>query len=360
MPDVLLFGATGYTGALTAHALARRGAEVVLAGRNLARLEKLAVEVEASDIRQVEVGDVDVLARAAADTKVLLTCVGPFWKLGHTAVEAALEAGVHYVDSTGEIAFVIELIERYDAPAKERGIVMAPALGFDEVPADVALSLATEGFTGADAVVTYSLPQRPSMGTLRTIVSGIGTRPGRWIRGGQPIDVPTASRSRWSPMPPPLGPKYAVSIPVSEGCLAPLHLDLRSLELYAAVGQPQGVVMRAGMPFMRALAAVPPAQGAIERLLENRRGGPGEKSRTTDRWMFLAEARSGSLWRNVTLTGRDPYGITAETLATGALKLAREGHESSGVIAPVEALGLERWQKQLIDLGVDIQVYEPA
>jgi short subunit dehydrogenase-like uncharacterized protein len=211
-----------------------------------------------------------------------------------------------------------------------------------------------------DAVVTYSVPTKPSMGTVRTIVSGIASRPGTWVQDGRSVIVETAQRTRWSPMPPPLGPKYAVSMPFAEGRLAPLHLDLHSLELYAAVGQPRGTLMRAGMPLVRALSRVAPVQDLVDRVLEGRRGGPDEATRQGDRWAFLAEARSGDRWRNVTLMGNDPYGLTAETLAAGALKLAREGHGSAGVMAPVQAIGLETWHKELIDFGVDIQVYEPT
>ena len=360
MPDVLLFGATGYTGTLTARALARRGAETILAGRHPARLEALASEVGANDIAVVEVGDVAGLVAALGDVKAMITCVGPFSKLGHTAVEAALEAGTHYVDSTGEISFVAELIDRYDARARERGIVIAPALGFDEVPSDVALSLAVDGLSDADAVVTYSLPGRPSMGTVRTIVTGIGHRSGVWIRDGRIVEVATGQHSRWSPLPPPLGPKYAISMPFSEGRLAPLHLELRTLELYGAVGRPTATAMRAGVPLIRALSMLGPARRIVEAALDAPRGGPDENTRRKDRWALLAEAHCAEGWRNVTVMGSDPYGLTAETLAAGALKLARDGHESAGVLAPVQTLGLQTWQKELIDVGVDIQVYEPA
>lgn len=360
MPDVLLFGATGYTGSLTAHALARRGADVVLAGRDPGKLETLAAETGATDIARVEVGDVEGLTAALTEVGALITCVGPFWKLGHTAAEAAIQAGVHYVDSTGEIAFIDELVERYGGSARARGIVMAPALGFDEVPSDVSLSLAIEGMATPSAVVTYAMPSKASMGTIRTIVSGIGGKQGRWIHAGKPIQVPTAQRTRWSPMPPPLGPKYAVSMPVAEGALAPLHLEIDDLELYTTVPQPFAFGMRVSMPLVRMALNQGLVQRVVDSVIGGRRGGPDESQRRRDKWTVLAEARSGTEWRNVALQGTDPYGLTAETLAAGALKLARDGHEDAGVMAPVQAVGLENLQKELIDLGVDIHVYEPS
>lgn len=359
MPDVLLFGATGYTGRLTAEALGKRGADFALAGRDLRKLRDLATATGASDVHRVEVGDVDALVTALAGAKVLITCVGPFMQLGDTAAEAAIRAGVHYVDSTGELSFIDRLIEHFEPRAIEAGIVMAPSLGFDEVPADVALSLAVEGLEKPRAVLTYTLPTKASTGTLRTILGGIGGEDGRWITDGRPEKVVTGSRQRWAPMPPPLGPKLTVSLPLAEGGLAPLHLDLTSLELYGMVNRLQARAMKVGMPAAKLLLGLRPAQKAIDLVLDRMADGPGVVARLSDRWTLLAEARSGRSWRNVALSGVDPYGLTGATLAAAGLKLASEGHRDAGVMAPVQAIGLETLQKELIDLGVDMQTYEP-
>src|SRR5688572_21014188 len=166
MPDILLFGATGYTGQLTAHALARRGADFAIAGRSRDKLEMLASVTGNPDVRIAGVGDVDALSRALQDVKVLITCVGPFEELGDTAVEAALRTGTHYVDSTGEGSFVARLARERSEHARTKGIAMAPCLGFDEVPADVAATLATEGMDRPDLTLTYSVPKTASAGTV--------------------------------------------------------------------------------------------------------------------------------------------------------------------------------------------------
>ena len=178
MPDVLLFGATGYTGQLTARALAARGATFIVAGRDRSSLEQLATATGAAGVAVAEVGDVPALAQAAADTRVLLTCVGPFASLGRTATDAAVAAKVNYLDSTGEGVFIADMIERCDAPARAAGIAMAPAMGFDEVPADVAATLATQDLGGTDLVLTYAVSVTPSSGTIRSAV-GIVTTPAR-------------------------------------------------------------------------------------------------------------------------------------------------------------------------------------
>lgn len=357
---MLLFGATGYTGALTAEALGRRDVDFVVAGRNVAKLEAIAERTGASDARQAEVGDIDGLVRALGDVAALITTVGPFMQLGDTAAEAAVRAGVHYVDSTGEAAFIDRLVGHYGARARDAGIVMAPAMGFDEVPADVAATLAVEGIEDSDLVLTYAMPKRASTGTLRTMASNILSSDARWVRNGARTRVATGSKQRWAPMPDPMGPKLSVSLPFSIGELAPMHLDLRSLEIYGIVSRAQAGAMRASMPVVKHALKVRPVQGAINMLLDQMPDGPDETKRRADRWSILAEARSRDTWRNVSLSGVDVYGLTAETIAAGALKLAREGNDSSGVMAPVPAIGLDALHKELIAAGVDIQTYEPA
>lgn len=360
MPDVLLFGATGYTGTLTAHALARRGTTFAIAGRDPAKLERLASETGEPEPRVVSVGDTDALVAALGDVGALITCVGPFKELGATAVEAALRARVHYVDSAGEIDFIGHLIERHDSAARAAGVVMAPAAGFDEVPADVALSLAVDGMSRPDAVLTYALPTSGSAGTIRTVLGGIVHSRGRWIRAGESLEVGLGERSRWSPMPPPLGPKYALSYPLAEGRLAPLHLDLGSLELYSTTDRAQAMALRTGLPLARIALRSGLVRSGIERVLTKGSQGPDAATRSRDKWTILAEARTGTDWRNVALMGTDPYGLTAETLALTAAKLAREGHASAGVMSPVQAVGLDDLQKELIDFGVDLQTWEGA
>lgn len=360
MPDVLLFGATGYTGSLTAEALGRRGASFAVAGRNAAKLEALAARTGASDARVAEVGDVAALTDALSDVKVLITCVGPFGQLGDTAAEAAIRAGVHYLDSTGEMAFIDRLLSTFDRRAQDAGIVMAPAMGFDEVPADVAVTLATEGMGPADLVLTYAAPAIASTGTVRTIVANIATSNARWIHDGHAITVRSASRSRWAPMPPPLGPKLGVSFPFAESALAPMHLELDSFEVYGVMSKAQASAMRFTMPVIQGTLKISPLQSLIGKVLDRRSPGPSDAQRSASHWTLLAEARDADNWRNVALTGTDFYGLTAETLAAGALKLANEGHAESGVMSPVQAMGLDTLQKELIDFGVDVQVYEPV
>ncbi|HYN37188.1 MAG TPA: saccharopine dehydrogenase NADP-binding domain-containing protein [Actinomycetota bacterium] len=355
MPDILLFGATGYTGKLTSHALARRGADFAIAGRNRTKLEALAAETGDPEVRIAEVGDVDALVKALDGVKVMITCVGPFEELGQTAVEAALQTKTHYIDSTGEGTFIARLIRDYSQPARDAGIAMAPALGFDEVPPDVAASLAAEDLDRPDVTLTYSVPSTPSAGTAKSVI-GIITAKGQWIIDGQKVPVRAGEHFRWAPMPTPLGPKRAMSLPLAEGHLAPLHLDLNSLRLFGTTGRGQAMGARA-LPVLGPVLTFGPVKKALVKLIDLAVKNPEGEVRNAP-WTILAEAQSGDRKRNVVLTGRDVYGLTAEFLSTAAQRMTEEDFDTTGVLAPVQAVGLDRLQKEMIENGVSIETFE--
>ena len=360
MPDVLVFGATGYTGKLVAHALAERGASFAIAGRNRDKLEALAAATGDPDVRVATVGDVASLIAAVEDCRVLLTCVGPFAEFGWTAVKAALRAKVHYLDSTGEGAFIGELIERHDRDARSAGIAMAPAIGFDEVPGDVAATLAAEGFDHPDVVLTYAMPSSASHGTIKSALR-IVTGRGPWIVDRQKVSISAGQHSRWAPMPPPLGPKPAVSFPLANGHLVPLHIDVNSLRLYITTSSVRRLGLKPILPLLRAGYELPGVRALVERGVEmvQRVEGPDERRRKKW-WTILAEARSGERWRNVTIMGRDVYGLTAELLASTAMKMAQEDYERTGVLAPVQAGDVEWLEKRLLECNCSIETYAPT
>ncbi len=358
MPDLLLFGATGYTGRLTAQALASRGASFALAGRNATKLEALAQEMGAEDIRIARAGDVDALTDALHDVRVLVTCVGPFAELGDSGAEAALRAGVHYVDSSGEGDFIARLIARHDQCARRRGVAMAPAMGFDEAPADVAATLAVEGLRRPQLTLTYAVPGVASAGTVRSAL-GILASKSPWLIDGKRAWRGFGEAQRWAPMPWPLGPRRSTSYPFAEAYLAPRHLELHGLRTLATVGAGRRVALKATLPLLRASLAAPSLRSALDALVSRLKQAPDDDTREKARWTILAEASDGKAWRNVALQGRDPYGLTAELLAAAGVEMARPSYARSGVCAPVEAMGLEGLMKELSSQDVRTEVYGP-
>jgi short subunit dehydrogenase-like uncharacterized protein len=358
VPDILLFGATGYTGRLTAHALARRGLSFAIAGRNQEKLEMLAAETEEPEVRLARVGDTQSLVRALDGVRVLVTCVGPFIHLGETAVEAALYTGAHYIDSSGEVTFVARLIEQNDAAARGRRIAMATAMGFDEVPADVAVTLACAGMDNPSAVLTYAVPTTGSVGTIRSALgilssTGVGVADGLWI------DVRAGEERRWSPMPPPLGVRLSTSAPFAIARLAPLHTYFDSLKVFMTIDRARLTALNAGLPLLRGIVGSSAGRAAMDFVLSRLPEGPSARARSA-KWTVLVEARSSGKWRNVAVVGRDVYGLTAELLAAGAGVMAGGDYDRTGVLSPVQAMGVEFLRNELSEQGAMIQMYDES
>lgn len=129
--QVVVYGASGYTGKLTAWKLAERGIPFIAAGRNAARLEaEMAAlpELKGHDYKCVAVDNNKAsLVELFRGRKVVLNVVGPFMQLGLPVVEACLEAGCHYFDTTGETDWMFLLKREYGARFAEKSLVLCPA-----------------------------------------------------------------------------------------------------------------------------------------------------------------------------------------------------------------------------------------
>src|SRR4051794_23300176 len=135
---IVLFGATGYTGARTAEALVARGARPVLAGRDPARLAELADRLGGLETARADVTQPRSVRALLDRGNVLVTTVGPFLPLGQAAVDAAVDAGAVYLDSTGEPPFIRRVFEHDGRRAAATGAALVPAFGLDYLPGNLA------------------------------------------------------------------------------------------------------------------------------------------------------------------------------------------------------------------------------
>ena len=142
--DIVLFGATGFTGALVGQALANTapaGLRWAVAGRNREKLEATVAgwgkAGEGVACLVVDAGDTAALRALAARTSVVVTTVGPYLRLGLPLVMACAEAGTHYADLTGEPPFIRRSIDAAHAIAKASGARIVHCCGFDSIPSDL-------------------------------------------------------------------------------------------------------------------------------------------------------------------------------------------------------------------------------
>src|SRR5215207_812141 len=119
---IVVFGATGYTGRLVTESLLGRGARPVVAGRSAQRLRALAAELgEDLEVAEADVDRPETVRALVSRGDVLVSTVGPFTRWGAPAVQAAVAAGAHYLDSTGEPAFIRQVFERFGRGAQAAG-----------------------------------------------------------------------------------------------------------------------------------------------------------------------------------------------------------------------------------------------
>lgn len=181
--DLVLFGASGFVGALTARHLAGRapvGARIALAGRSRERLEAVRRQLPGDGPTwPIEVADAhdDVALRAlAARTSVVVTTVGPYAAYGLPLARACAGAGTHYADLTGEVLFVREVIDACEPAARETGARLVPSCGFDAVPSDLGVLVLAEqvaadgaGTLGETTLRVRSLKGGLSGGTIASM-----------------------------------------------------------------------------------------------------------------------------------------------------------------------------------------------
>src|SRR5919199_4797745 len=186
--DVVIFGATGFVGRLTAAYLAEGAAgdaRVGLAGRSQERLEAVRESLgpAAADwpLLTVDSSDESAVGDLARRTRVVATTVGPYLKYGLPLVEACAEAGTGYADLTGEVLFMRETIERFHARASETGARIVHNCGFDSIPSDLGTLLLHERAQADGAGdledTTFALRDvrgAPSGGTVATMFSETG------------------------------------------------------------------------------------------------------------------------------------------------------------------------------------------
>ncbi|MBX6382865.1 MAG: saccharopine dehydrogenase [Microbispora sp.] len=360
-PKIVLFGATGFTGRLTAGALVARGARPVLAGRDRARLTALAGSLARSgggDLPTV-VADAtrpDSVRRMVGPGDVLISTVGPFVRWGEAAVAAATEAGAVYLDSTGEPTFVKRIFQRYGPAAAARGAALITAFGYDYVPGNLAATLALRK-AGPEAVrvdVGYFLDggtvRHTSAGT-RASALGMVLEPMYGFREGR--IVPEHGRTRRFVVDGRV--RHGLSIGASEHfTLPPAHPGLREVNVY--LGWLGGLTRAAGVLAKATplIAAVPGARRAThalaDRALRTRAApaGAGVSSR------IVAEAYDGEGRRlaAVRLAGGDPYEFTARALAWAATTALAEGVHGTGALGPVDAFGLDALMRGCAEAGM--------
>ncbi|MDH2425849.1 saccharopine dehydrogenase NADP-binding domain-containing protein [Sphaerisporangium sp. TRM90804] len=365
-PRIVVFGATGFTGRLTVEALVAQGAHPVLAGRDAARLEALASSLPVE--LPTAVADVNrpaTLRRLLQPGGVLISTVGPFARWGEPAVEAAIEAGAIYLDTTGEPTFIRRIFQRYGPAAAASGATLLTAFGYDYVPGNLAASLALRK-AGPEAVrvdvgyfVQGNVSRRASRGTRASAVGMLlepmyGFRDGRILREHGRTRIFFVNGRR----------RHGLSVGASEHFALPrTHSGLREVNVYlgwlGGLTKAAGVLARA-TPYVAVIPGAKRATDAVaDRVIRSASRDPAPSSGgPTISSQVIAEAfdRAGRRLAAVELHGGDPYDYTGRLLAWAGVTAAAQGVSARGAVGPVEAFGLDALVEGCAEAGLREQV----
>ncbi|MCW2788094.1 MAG: saccharopine dehydrogenase [Aeromicrobium sp.] len=344
--DIALLGATGFTGGLTADYLATHlpdGATWAVAGRNQAKLEAVADRVEMlgglrPEIISADTGNADSMAALAKSTRVLATTVGPYVQHGEPAVKAAAEAGIAYVDLTGEPEFADTMWLKYDAVARKTGARIIHACGFDSIPYDLGVlytvqqlpegvPLSVSGYIRAGGTASGGT-YHSAIGAFSRIRHAARTaaertkleaRPeGRRIRGGGKIGRGAGGKG-WALPLPTIDPQIVLRSARS--------LDRYGPEFtYSHFAQfkklPMLVGTLAGGAVLLAGAQLAPTRSLLLKL-KAQGDGPDEDKRASSWFNLRLVGEGGGKTVTTQVSGGDPgYTETAKMLSEAALSLA--------------------------------------
>jgi short subunit dehydrogenase-like uncharacterized protein len=171
---VVVYGASGYTGMLTMDWLIDQNIPFTAVARNAARTKEMmaqrVVRLESATYEIIEAEHtVEALTRAFKGAKVVCNTVGPFVKFGLTAVEAALKAGCHHLDTTGEQGYMRAVRDRFGDLYRQAGLLVSPSLAYMYTYSEIAAELALET-PGIDALETTALCRGPRGGAAGVTV----------------------------------------------------------------------------------------------------------------------------------------------------------------------------------------------
>ena len=402
--DIVLWGATGFTGRLTAEYLVSNyikgahsdvGLRLALAGRNQEKLKGVAAEIGASEL-PILIGDsfdADSLNDIASRAEVVISAVGPYAKYGAELVAACVRHGTDYCDLTGETHFVRRMVDAHHEEARRTGARIVHCCGYDSIPSDLGALMVQRAMKERHG--RYASQVKMAAGETKGGLSG-GTAASLLNMFEELKENPKLRRI--------LGDPYALN---PEGVRGPDRGDQAGVRFdddldmwtapfimaaintrivrrsHALMGQPWGEDFRypevmstgkgargfarataiaGGLAGLFGLTALPVTRPLIEKRLPSPGEGPSKETRESGYFKTRFVALSnGHQVRALVAGNRDPgYGGTAIMLGEAALCLALDGAQlrsEGGVLTPATCMGM-RLVDRLRDAGMTFEIQD--
>ena len=358
MKKIVVVGSTGRTGRMFCSQFleqtgGNREYRLVLAGRDKIMLERMSQNLGQKHRTPVDILPFDFNERtslriAIEGADLVVSCVGPYAKLGLSVVGFATQGKTHYLDASIEPAFFEKCTQQHDAKAKEAGVAVVNGLNATVGVADLAASVAAQGWGPVSAAHVMHVAQNvdAGLGERQTYMSLIG-EPTRALveRRPQPVVLHSLKRKfAWDG-----GSATGMVFTGGEIISLPRHLgNLRDVYVY----EPATGLMGTLGPLLGG------ASGALTKLLKKSWAEQGSDSNTdASRVVCIVELEGvpGRRFAIVSVPGL--YNATAKLLSAASLKLLEEPPKKTGVVSPAEAFDAAALCKSA---GLEVQVADKA
>ena len=395
--DLVIYGATGFTGALVAEYLHQTQSSLswAIAGRSQRKLDLFKDKINAPDLETIvaDSESSDDMRRLVTSTRVVISTVGPYARFGTPLVEACAAGGTHYCDLTGEPQWMASIFERVSPLAEETGARLIHCCGFDSIPSDLGVFVAQQRMMNKHGLFATKVSGR--MGKSKGAVSG-GTVASMLLAVEQAVSDPIARKvlndpyglypselSPGSDGPDQRGVRWddrfeswtgpfvmaAINSKVvrRSNALASLvyGADFSYDESLLVDNRRSGLLMAGGMSIGMAALAIPPLRRLISKRLPQPGEGPSVSERENGFFEFFVHAHhptdSEKDVRICVQGKRDPgYGATSRMLAQAGLSLAFDDLDvEGGIWTPASALG-NHLVNRLADVDITFEDVSPS
>jgi Saccharopine dehydrogenase NADP binding domain len=313
---VTVFGASGHTGRFVVSELCRRGRMPILSGRDSEKLGAVGHACPVSVIRVASIEEPASLDRALANVAAVVNCAGPFLDTAEAVIDAALRAGIPYLDVTAEAAVAAATFERFADRARAAGIPVVPAMAFFGGLGDLLATVAMDDWQAADEIcIAVALDRwNPTRGT-RLTGERRGGRRHVFTNGRLEVRSEPPPIGQWD-FPAPFGRQEVVGELSTADCVT-ISRHLRTPEVRAYMNL---------RPIADLRDPATPGPTAVD-----------ERGRSAQIFLVDVVVRRGSEARRATARGQDIYAITAP-LVVEALERILDGRvKAVGAVAAGEA-----------------------
>ncbi|MFC1405021.1 MULTISPECIES: trans-acting enoyl reductase family protein [Streptacidiphilus] len=316
---VTVFGAYGHTGRFVVARLLERGLVPVLSGRDEGKLKELALSRPGLELRPASVDDPASLDRALAGSAAVVNCAGPFATTAAPVIEAALRAGIPYLDVAAEIEANADTFAQFTDGARAAGVPVVPAMAFYGGLGDLLATAAMGDWTAADEVhIAYGLSSwHPTEGTRAAGAVSRERRGGRRVRyakGQLEYVQDAAPRLQWT-FPEPMGPQAVIGeFSMADVVTVPSHLDVPEVRCYMTEVAARDLS-----------APDTPAPSAVD-----------EDGRSAQTFLVDVVVRSGDSERRAVARGRDIYAVTAPLVVEAVERILDGQSRTVGVASAGE------------------------